>query len=161
MPARDLAWLPDVACLEWLWHCAFHAEDAAAPKLEGLPTVAQEDHPRLIFRLQAGCHLMRSPYPVHRIWAQNQRDRADPEAIRLDEGPVTLIVCRAGAEVRLVPVTEATWHLAEAIQRGMTLDDAAGAALAADDTTDIGAALAWLVAEGIITGYRLAGAPAA
>jgi hypothetical protein len=155
-PARDLPYLADVARLEWHWHCAFHAADPVAPALDRLATVAPADHPRLVFQLQPGCRLLRSPYPVHRIWAHNQPEHADPEPVRLDEGAACLIICREDTRVSIMPASPASYLLADAMLRGLPLGEAAGEVLAADGDADIGAALKWLVAGGIIAACRLA-----
>ena len=71
-PCRDLAYLPDVARLEWAMSAALHAPDVDAMDPAILANVATEDMPRLTFAVDPSVSYLESPWPVERIWRANQ-----------------------------------------------------------------------------------------
>ena len=68
----QLAYLPDVARLEWAWHRAFHAADRAPLALERLAAVPPERYGQVRFRLHPSAQFIASDYPLLRIWEVNQ-----------------------------------------------------------------------------------------
>ena len=80
-PCRDLAYLPDVARLEWAMSAALHAPDVDAMDPACLAHVAAEDMPRLTFAVDPSVSFLASPWPVDRIWRANQDEDGAP-AIR-------------------------------------------------------------------------------
>jgi hypothetical protein len=157
-PARDLAYLPDVARLEWRWHETFHATDPQPLDLEKLATVRPDDYGRLIFDLQAGYRSLHTPYPVDRIWQVNQPEHADPELVHLDSQPRWLVIYRFDFEVRIANVSRGMHALTQALAGKQQLSDATDDALAAEPELDVGTAVQWLAGEQIISGFNLAGA---
>jgi len=128
-PAADLPYLPDVARLEWAIDEANRAADAPRVPdavLAALSSVAPERLPNVRLALDPSCRLLRSRYPILRIWRANQPDRAGDERIVLDEGGVALVVRRD------------------------TLGAAIEAAVAKDPSFDLGASLRAHIAAGTI-----------
>jgi hypothetical protein len=154
-PARDLAYLPDVARLEWRWHEAFHATDSRALDLEKLATVSPADYGHVVFKLQSGYRSLQSPYPVDRIWQVNQPQHADPDLVHLDIEPGWFLIYRFDFEVRIASVTCGVHALAEALAQKRPLSGAAQSALEAEPDLDIETVVQWLVAEQIISGFAL------
>ncbi|HKW52962.1 MAG TPA: DNA-binding domain-containing protein, partial [Stellaceae bacterium] len=109
-PCRTLAYLPDVARLEWLMNVAAHAADATPLVPSALAGVAAADTPRLVFRLAPSLAFLASPWPVDRIWRLN-RPGADGDAIDLDEGGVRLEIDRRGSDVVLRALDAAPFAL--------------------------------------------------
>ena len=102
-PARALAYLPDVARLEWAWHRAFHAADRAPLALERLAAVPPERYGQVRFRLHPSAQFIASDYPLLRIWrSTSRRTRAKPQPVEvlwLDERTqrVGASLCRTAA----------------------------------------------------------------
>jgi hypothetical protein len=94
-PAQSLPYLPDVARLEMLID-----EVLAAPDEDfELPTEAGP------LRWRGAAALLRSPYPVHRIWQVNQPAWAGDATVDLDQGAAAaLLIRRDGADIRLEPL---------------------------------------------------------
>ena len=57
-PAKELAYLPDVAALEWACHSAYFADDAAALDLGKLAQIPSEQYPDLILHTHPACHVV-------------------------------------------------------------------------------------------------------
>ena len=72
--AMGLAYLPQVAHLEWAWHCAFHGAAHAPLAPATLSTVPAELHGAIVFLLHPTARLVKSDYPVLRLWQIHQSE---------------------------------------------------------------------------------------
>lgn len=154
-PAQTLVYLPDVARLEWAWHEAFHAPKAPGLSLEALARVAPADYPRLRFRLHPSARLVASPYPVLRIWEVNQPGFEGEGTVSVNEGGQRVLVIRHDLSVELVSLPEAEFVLLSSCMNGVSVEAAAGAALARQSDFDFTDALHRHVAEGTIVDFSL------
>ncbi|HEX4330913.1 MAG TPA: DNA-binding domain-containing protein [Usitatibacter sp.] len=146
--AAALAYLPDVARLEWACHECYGAADALALDFGSLAHVGASDQPRIRFELHPAVRLVRSEHPVAAIWHANQPG-ADGAPQRI-EGTDHVIVHRQGGAVTVEAVAHAAWRVTEALANG----DALGVAGATADES-FGGHLAWLASRGLITGFSL------
>lgn len=153
-PAAGLAYLPDVARLEWAWHEAFHAADHAPFDFARLAGVAAERYEALRFVLHPSARLVSSPYPIERIWRSNQPEEAGEEAIELSAGPSRLLVIRRGLEVTVETLTPGEAALLSALARGAAFAQACAAALAAEADFDIAQSLRDHVLRGTVVDFR-------
>ena len=155
-PCRDLAYLPDVARLEWAMNAALHAPDVDAMDPACLADVAAEDMPRLTFAVDPSVSFLDSPWPVDRIWRANQdEDGASSDPVDLASGGVRLEVRRAGDIATVRSLAAGDYALRTALARGGTLEDAAAAALGVDPHFDLTAALHALLGERIFTSFAV------
>jgi hypothetical protein len=153
--ARGLAYLPDVARLEWAVHeCTLAADGRAldAAALGGVPPGSLAD---LRLELHPAARLVSSAHPILALWEANQPGR-DGTPDRL-EGPDRVLVRRDGLAVRPVALDAAQWTLATAFARGATLGEACAGLADAERT--LAPALARIAALGAIGSFALA-APA-
>jgi hypothetical protein len=79
-------WLADLARLELARTDAFDAPDATPLRAADLCVVAPEDWPGLRFELIAAIDVIRSAWPVHRVWAE--------PTVAVSESPTILRVWR-------------------------------------------------------------------
>ena len=155
-PCRDLAYLADIARLEWAINEALHAESVAAITRADLSGISAADASRLILTLHPSLRVLDSRWPVERIWRTNQAD-GDPDlAIDLDSGGVRLQIHRRGDRVTLKALTECEFAFLRALANGEPLGNAADAALRIDLLFDLTAALGTLLEEGCVSGFRFA-----
>jgi hypothetical protein len=141
-PSRHLAYLSDVARLEWAMNAALYAPDTASLEPETLrPDSAVALHPSVT--------LLQSPWPIDAIWRANQPD-ADADPVDLDAGAVRLQVWRADDEVVFRPLSIADFALRSAIAQAGRLDAAAEAALSADASADLATLVRTLLAEQVL-----------
>lgn len=120
-PAATLAYLADVARLEWAVNQALHASDASALDPSTLTSVAPCDHDRVCFVAHPSISLLRSEFPIDTIWrAVLQHDDATMAAIDLHE-PVYLLVERLIDELDVERLDEGAWHFAVALLGGQSL----------------------------------------
>ncbi|WP_374372938.1 putative DNA-binding domain-containing protein [Dongia sp.] len=150
-PVRHLAYLPDVALLEWSCHTAAHAADTVPVDLAGLAAMAPDEMARLSFSLHPSLALLPSDFPVVSIWRTNVED-AEPQPIPADLPAESALIVRPHLSVQVHPVPRDILRFIARLQAGDNLGDAAAASDAAFDLT---AALAFLFRAGAVTGYRL------
>jgi hypothetical protein len=146
-PTRHLAYLPDVARLEWAMNVALHAPDAAPIDSAGLRSGAAVTlHPSLT--------LITSPWPIDVIWHANQPDATDL-TVDLGAGAVRLQVWRAGDDVVFRRLGAGALAVRDALLRTGDLEQAAEGALAADPAVDLTGLIRELLDEGILIGGQL------
>lgn len=131
---RDLAYLPDVARMEWLAHRAYYAADAR-PLEAGRIAAAR-------FALGPACALMASRWPLARIWEVHQDDFEGEFAVDLDAGPERILVYRPRFRVRVGALGEGEYRFLDALAAGRPFDEAPG--------FDLGSALARWIDDSVI-----------
>jgi len=149
----DLPYLPDVARLEWLAHCAHFAADAAPCDAGQLAAIPPERCAALVPRLHPACALMASPYPVATIWRVHQPEHAGEIAVDLDAGGERVLVYRPRWRVAVAALDAGAAAFLGAAARGMALGAALDAAYAADRTFAPDGALARFVADAVIVDF--------
>ena len=153
-PVRTLAYLPDVANLEWQWHRAFHAADAPALALDILAKVAPEQYAALHFRLHPSAQLVASEFPLLRIWQANQLNADTDDVVDLSEGGVQLLIARRDIRVEIEALGGGEYALLRAFARGQSFADAVVAANAAQAQFDLPASLRQRVLDQTIVGFN-------
>ena len=155
-PCRELAYLPDVARLEWLMHAAAHAADAEPLAPSALAGVAARDTPRLVLRLHPSFGFLASLWPIERIWHTNRPGAESDEIVDLASGGAHLEVSRRGSDVVLRALDAAVFVFRDTLAAGASLETATKAALAADAEFDLGRAIADLFGDGAVIAFTLA-----
>lgn len=155
-PCRDLAYLADVARLEWLMQQAAEAEALPPLAPAALAAFAEEEAQRLVFDLQPSIGYLRAAFPIDRIWQANHGCDGADETITLDAGGVALEVRRVGEDVVYRDLDRGSFAFRAALGAGATLGAAAEAALAADADFDLARALPALFLEGAVAAISLA-----
>ena len=152
-PAATLAYLADVARLEWAVNSALHAPDVQALDMSALAVVAPSDHNRVCFVAHPSISTLRSSFPVDSIWrAVLQQDEAAIAAIDVSSGPVCLIVQRMAGEVEVERLDEGAWRFATALLGAQPL----GAAIDVAPRGDESALLAQHLLAGRCIAFHLA-----
>lgn len=151
-PARELAYLPDVARLEWAWHQSFHSADGTPLAITALATIPPEQYGNLKITLQPSVRMVSSPYPVLRIWQVNQGGYAGDQEVNLEAGGVKLLVIRR-RQVEIEPLGEGDHVLLSCFAAGVPFAQAAESALQTQTDYDLVAALQRLAAAGILAGF--------
>lgn len=152
-PARGLPYLGDVARLDWALNTAFHTSLAGrlgAADLAGIPV---EQLPSMVLALAPGTALVRSAYPIDRIWVAAQPG-ASGDTIDLAAGSVGLLVLRRPDDAGFVALGEGDAAFVAAMAQGQTLEVAAGAAFGADPGFDMAGAFARLLGIGALAALQ-------
>jgi len=153
--ARELAYLSDVARLEWACHEVFFSEDHLPLASERLAVVPENQLGKLKFHLHPATRMLTSQFPVHQIWETNQEGFAGDQAVNLDRGGVFLLVRRNDYQAVLEPLTPGEWSFLNACQAGDDLSKASVFGLQADPHFDIGKRLQQYVSDSILVDFSL------
>jgi len=125
-PAASLAYLGDVARLEWAVHRALHAIDAPALDLPRLAQAAQAQSGRVRLAAHPSLSLVHLDFPADAIWrAVLEEDDTALAAIDPTPTPLWVMVQSAasgGVEIRRL--TEAEWRFIAALCVGVSLEAA-------------------------------------
>jgi hypothetical protein len=149
--ARSLAYLPDVARLEWAVHESRRCPGGAALDYGALGAVAPERLGEVRIRLRPSVRLVASPHPILAIWEANQPGR-DGTPDRTAGGERIAVRRVESREAMPIAVGEGEWALLEAFARGESLAQAAQACAAAGH--DLERALASLAKVDVLGGFE-------
>ncbi len=150
---ENLAYLPDVARLEWAYHSVFLSEIKAPLDLMAMRAVAPEDYPNLRFALPPAARLMKSDFPVLRIWQLNLEEWQGDQIVNLYEGGVNLLILRRADSVTVKRMTPGDYCLLERLNHGERLADAIADAASAEPGFDPGGALARFFRQGLLVSF--------
>lgn len=153
--AADLAYLPDVARLEWSIHAAFHAVDHQRLDLSRLQSIAPEEYAELRFVLNPAARLLKSEFPIRKIWQVNLPDYHGDQHVDLSEGDECLLVMRRNFVVEVEAIAPAEAAALGSFQRGEKFDQALEGALAINTTFDVSGFLQRFVANETIVDFTL------
>jgi hypothetical protein len=153
-PARELAYLADVARLEWAIDQANIAADAAPLDVPGLAAVAPEALPRLRFRLHPSARLIASPFPILRIWQVNQPAYEGDDRVDLGDGGDMLLVTRGDHGVAIDRIGKGEHALLGALAAHSTLGVATERATYVEPDFDLSAALRRHVVNHTLVAFR-------
>jgi Putative DNA-binding domain len=143
-PAGGLPYLADIARLDWALNVAFHSP--AEPRLASadLASLPVEQLQAKSISLAPGAAILRSRYPIDRIWTAAQPG-ASSETVDLESGGARLLVLRRPDDAGFVSLSNGEATFLEALAAGRTLEQAADSALAADAVFDLSPAFARLL----------------
>jgi hypothetical protein len=148
--ATPYSYLPDVAELEWACQECLIAPDTAPLDPAPLQTTPPEKLAGLRFDLHPACKLVRSEFPIVRIWRANQEERDGTEVVDLGQGADFVLVRRNDAGIELRRLARPDFAFLQSTDRGDALGDALQVALSAAADFDLAAALRQFVALGVL-----------
>ncbi|MBO9396078.1 putative DNA-binding domain-containing protein [Shimia sp. R9_2] len=128
-PLAHLGYLADVARLEMAMRRSYHAADAEAVNPEALAAHPPERLTELVMTFAPSVKLLRSPWPIHAIWAFNMQDGPKPEA-----GGQDVIILRPEYDPVPHALAPGAYEFITALTAGGTLG--AAAAVATDEVAE-------------------------
>jgi Putative DNA-binding domain len=155
-PAAGIAYLSDVASLEWAINRVVHSATESAVAIDSIAGVGS-DPAEIRLHTDPATRYVASIYPIHQIWRANQPD-VDPGVIHLEGNGEHLQIRRTdGLQIRhLLP---ASWTFRAVIAEGGALGTAVESALEIDTIFDLSTALAALFDEYLVVGFDTQAAP--
>jgi hypothetical protein len=149
-PALSLAYLADVARIEWAVSRAIHADDVAPLDLARLVALSPEEQERVSFVPHPSVSLLSLAAPADVIWrALLAGDDAALAAVDPDDGSVRLLVERRDGVPEVQRLDTAAWHFAAELCCGFPLGIVLAELESAED------ALAAHLAAGRFVDFRL------
>ena len=149
------AYMTDVATLEWAYQQSAIAADAPLFDVASLRDIPPEAYGQLRFSLHPACGLVRSPYPVVRIWAVNQPEAPGDEVVDLSSGADFVLIRRAAEGVEMRRIAAAEFAILHAFSQWALLADALEQARALDPHFDLGEALRRFISLGVLAAAHI------
>ena len=146
-PAGGLPYLADIARLDWALNLAFHAPAGRRLAAADLSAIAIERLPSISLALSAGAALVRSRYPLDRIWQVSQPGVAG-ETVDLNSGGADLLILRRADDATFVSLSAGEAAFIACLVGARSLEVASGAALQVDPAFDLRISFARLLALG-------------
>lgn len=148
----DLPYLPDVARMEWLAHRAWSAADAPPFDARRLAGLALDESACATLALAPACALLRSDWPLGRLWLAHQDGADGAMAVDLAAGPDRVLIGREPITDRVYVASLAAGddRFLEAARAGAALGEALEAAARTGEAFDAPGALARWVAAGVV-----------
>jgi hypothetical protein len=156
-PAAALAYLPDMARLEWAWHVAAGRSAARGFELDALAAAvaAGADPERVVFRLAESATLLESPFPVHLIWRANQPGSEQEDVVvGLAAEGARLLVWHDGQGPRIETLRSPEWLLLRAAGDGQPLGQACERVASTHPGADLGRLLGTAIRRGWLSGFE-------
>jgi hypothetical protein len=153
--AASLAYLPEVARLEWAWHRAFHAATHPTLDADALAAVPLERHGEVCFSLHPSAHLLDNRFPVLAIWQRHQPGYAGGDTVHLGAGGDQLLVIRPALTVEIRPLTPGDYALLHAFAKGATLDYACDCIYPCEPSYDLPGALRRFIQDSTLVTFCL------
>ena len=154
-PCRHLLYLPDVARLEWEISRAERAEDANALDSRILLDVPADDLDRLTFGFHPSVALLRSVWPIDRIWRANLPGADPGVTVDLQSGSVHLQVWRRNDGVVFRTLSPADFGFRRALADGRALGTAARMTLTIEPYFDLATSLSELLRDDVLVTFTL------
>ncbi len=152
-PARALPYLADVAQLDWALNVAFHSPEGGRLAADDLARVDPERLSSLSLALAAGAALIRSGYPIDRIWNVSQPGAAT-YLVDLDAGPVDLLVLRRSDDAAFIALAAGEAVFVATLAEGASLEIAAEQAMSAEPSFDLSTAFARLLSSEVFAALQ-------
>jgi hypothetical protein len=152
-PVGHLAYLPDVARLEWAVNAAYHAPDAPTLDPARIAAVPQERYPLLRFVAHPSVQLFASAFSVDRIWQAHQPGGDLENKIDLTSGGCRLLIDRHDQDIRFLTLDDAGFALGAALCAGASLQESYEKAAAIDGALDLIGALSTHLARGTFADF--------
>jgi hypothetical protein len=150
-PGASVPYLADMAALEWAWHSAYHAADAAPLSLQELASAV--DHAAgAVLILHPSLGIVRSPYPIVSIYELNAQSGVVPPTQVAGAEDAMVARPRLEVEMRRLPEGGASFILG--LKAGRPIGEASAAALREAPGFDLQANLAGLIGSGAIVALR-------
>jgi hypothetical protein len=141
-PAAGIAYLSDVAQLEWAINRALHALDAAPLDVTRLSGLGEAALPSVRFRVHPAVSVLQLPSPADSIWrAVLEGDDAAMAAIDLNSAPAYLLIERNDDGLHVRRLSASAWQFTASLIAGSRLFEAV-AAVASRDAAQIDSWLA-------------------
>ncbi len=150
---QHLAYLPDMARLEWAYHHAYFADDVMPFDLTSLAMVAPESYGELRWHLNPGCTLFTSMYPIAAIWQAHQNGAPADFHIDWNSGGENLLVHRNELSVKIIHIAAASHHWLVLLQQGNAMGIATNETLSVFPDFDLATTLRHWLAQGVLINF--------
>lgn len=152
-PAQSLAYLADVARLDWALNVAFNSPVERRLDAQALTTIPMEELPAKNLDLAPGAMLLESPYPLDKIWRAAQPD-ASAEMVDIEAGGVCLLIHRQTDDAAFIALEQGEAAFLKALGKGASMEQATEASFAQESEFDLSMSFPRLLALGVFAALQ-------
>jgi hypothetical protein len=122
---KHLAYLSDVGYLEWLFQRSSLADDSEAPDWSVLTNVEANETLKLKFKLSPWVRLIKSVYPIDKIWTMNQENTVQESTLDCNEQNDTcLVLFRKELKTDILLISAGEFAMLSSFYQGLSFDKA-------------------------------------
>lgn len=155
LTGSEYEYFGDIARLEWLCQESGIADDPESLSIEMLNRVDEADYARLRLQLHPAARLLRSRYPLMRIWQQNQPGNTVDQPIDLSTGNDRLLIRCVGSETELRQLSDGEFLFLQALQARSSLQEALTSALTVNQDFALSDQLKKWVSLNVISNFSI------
>jgi hypothetical protein len=149
---HKLAYLKDIANLEWKFHRAYTSRNVADFKIEEFQKLKEEELSEITFKLHPSCVLIASRFPIFSIWESVDSNKK----LNLDQLPKEFILIeRARFDVEIQNLTEEEFLFLKHAKKGQNLYKIYEEISPEFADLDIGSAMNKFISNGVIASYGI------
>ena len=124
---KGFSYLPDLACLEWIVHATYYADD---DPLFSVADYSAIDTSVCLFHSHS-MHTISTTYPVYAIWQGNQGNERAKQVAAVD-GTEFILVSRQQGHPRVEKICREDWRIIQSVDDGIELEVLADIAVGQD-----------------------------
>ena len=117
----ELAYVVDVARMDWACHAAFHSVATASVPLNVLTRFASEDHERLVLVLHPSVTAISSSFPIFDIWNFAGQRSGEGEVPDIYSGGQSVVILRNDDETKVIHIDDGLNFFINQIEQQNTL----------------------------------------
>ena len=152
---QDLAFLPDLARLEWAVRQAFHSHERKPISQATFSAWDMDDWERALITFQPSLDVVASAWPIHTLWCSRDRERCEID-IDLNNKPQTVLIFRKGYDVECKLISPLQARFLTHLRNGETLGrTAAMIEEQSDSARDTTQAFSQWMRDGLIVAVHL------
>lgn len=118
LPAQSVPYLSDITKLEWLLHQLSRGKNTTVFDFSQLKTLSPAQQLQVVFELPPNSFLLKSLYPIKKIWEMHQPDYKDEFVVNFNAGVERLFLYNNGFTPRIEKISNQEWLLLKAIKQG-------------------------------------------
>jgi len=119
--ARSVAYLADVAQLEWYYYRVYYGPSSAPFNFQELAAVPANLQPEIIFQLPKNSFLLESKFPISRIWQIHQPDYKGEFSVDFAINIEYLMIYKIDNNVKIILLSLLEWLLLNKIKMNYKL----------------------------------------
>jgi len=150
---NHLIYLEDVARLEWLFHQSSLANDALTTDWKLLAKVSESEVLKLKFELAPSVALIKSDFPIEKIWRMNQLNAPQEGTIEILDSETLLLLYRDGFKIEMKSLSKGEFELLGSFLYGKTFEQAIKISTDAENDFSIQVALNKYIEQGVVCGF--------
>lgn len=150
-PVQSIAYLADVAKLEWLYHESSIANDMSPSDWTLFSTLSEDDVEHIQINLHPSVRFCSSLFPLKEIWDMNQEGVDDTNSLNLNEASGgDILIIREDVKTKLYSISTDELVFLKSLANGKTLYEAVELAIEVNEDVNLEAVMEKHLLNGVL-----------